>query len=153
MKYVQRIAVFAVAMCLALIAQATERHHMVATFSSYDFSQGKRYDFEVYEDDLALTPSWRADEEFPPLSPRKAEASARGQLKKLIEQSERWTRGGIALEQMSGGDKWVYIVYFSGFHPPGVIDGMVPQMRLVVLMNGRVIEPRISPYGKGDNTR
>ena len=153
MRRIQNIAVLvAVSMCLSMTAQTAERN-LLAQFSSYDFNQSKRYDFGIFEDDLSRTPPWRTEEEFPPLSPRKAEASARDQLKKLVEQSERWNRRSIALHQMTGGDKWVYVIHFSGFHPRGVIDGPVPEMKLVVLMNGQVIDPRISPYGKGNKTR
>ncbi len=146
------VLIVCVAMSAALVAPSAERH-MVAQFSSYDFNKGKRYDFEVYEDDLAQTPSWQTDDEFPPLSPRKAEKLAKSQLKELVEQPDKWRRGAIALHQMSGGDKWVYIVHFSGFHPPGVIDGAVPMMRIVVLMNGRVIKPKTSPHGVDQKTR
>ena len=143
----------AVGVCLALTADAEEEKRKVASFSSYDFNQGKRYDFDVYQKDLARTPPWRTEDEFPPLSPRKAEASARAQLKELVTEAERWNRGAISLHQLSGGDRWIYVVHFSGFHPPGVVDGPVPQMRLVVLMDGRVIKPGVTPHGKGNKTR
>jgi len=153
MRHTQNIAVLvAVSICWSMTALAAKRK-LVAQFSSYDFNQGRRYDFGIYEDELSRTPPWRTEEEFPPLSPRKAEASAREQLEKLVEQSERWNRRSIALHQMSGGDKWVYVIHFSGFHPRGVIDGLVPEMKLVVLMNGQVVRPRISPYGKGKRAR
>jgi hypothetical protein len=133
-------------------ASGHEEQRKAASFSSYDFNQGKRYDFDVHHKDLAQTPPWRTEDEFPPLSPRSAEMSARAQLKELVTEPERWNRGAIALHQLRGGDRWIYIVHFSGFHPPGVVDGAVPQMRLVVLMDGRVIKPRITPHGKGNRT-
>jgi hypothetical protein len=154
MKHILRISLLAaVCVCLALAADAEEDQRKVASFSSYDFNQGKRYDFDVYQKDLTLAPAWRTEDEFPPLSPRRAEMSARAQLKELVAEPERWSRGAIALHQLSGGDRWVYLVHFSGFHPPGVIDGAVPQMRLVVLMDGHVIKPRVTPHGKGNKTR
>lgn len=153
MKRNQHIVLLvAVSICLPLIAtpwlatNGAERRK-VAQFSSYsmfDSAQRKRYDFEIYEDDLARTPAWPSNEEFPPLSPRKAETAARDQLRKLVEQPEKWSRRAIELRPMSDGDKWVYVVHFNGFHPPGVLDGAVPQMRLIVLMDGRAIEPKIS---------
>jgi hypothetical protein len=154
MKHILRISLLAaVGVCLALATDAEEEQRKVASFSSYDFNQGKRYDFDVYQEDLARTPAWRIDDEFPPLPPRRAETSARAQLKELVTESERWNRGAIALHQMSGGDRWIYVVHFSGFHPPGRVDGAVPQMRLVVLMDGRVIKPGVTPHGKGKKTR
>jgi hypothetical protein len=149
-QHILRISLFAaVGVFLALTTDAEEEQPKAASFSSYDFRQGKRYDFDVYQNDLAQTPPWRAEDEYPPLSPRRAEMSARAQLKELVTEPERWNRGAIALHQLSGGDRWIYVVHFSGFHPPGVHDGAVPQMRLVVLMNGHVIKPRVTPHGKG----
>jgi hypothetical protein len=156
MRSIQRIVLLvAVSICLPLTAKTAERQK-VAQFSSYasvGLKQGKRYDFDVYQDDLNRTPAWQTNEEFPPLSPRKAEAAARRQLDKLVEHAERWNRRIVALHQMSDSDKWVYVVHFSGFHPPGVLDGAVPQMRLVVLMDGRALEPRVSPHRIGKTNR
>jgi hypothetical protein len=154
MKHILMISLLAaVGVCLALDADGEEEQRKVASFSSYDFKQGKRYDFDVYQKDIVETPRWRMEDAFPPLSPRRAEMLARAQLKELVTEPERWNRGAIALHQLSGGDRWVYVVHFSGFHPPGVIDGAVPQMRLVVLMDGHVIKPRVTPHGKGNKTR
>ena len=151
MKRILRISLLAaVGACLALAADAEEDQRMVASFSSYDFRQGKRYKFDVYQKDLTLAPPWKTEEAFPPLSPRRAEMSARGQLKELVTEPDRWSRGAIALHQLSGGDRWIYVVHFSGFQPPGVIDGAVPQMRIVVLMDGNVIKPTVTPHGKGN---
>ena len=153
MKHIRSSVVLTVvSICLPPCPLAAEPHK-IAEFSSYDFQQGKRFDFQVYEDELARTPAWRADEEFPPLSPRKADASASDRLEKLVEQADRWRRKAIELHQMKGNDRWVYVVHFTGFHPPGVFDGMVPKMRVVVLMDGRAIEPRVSPWGKESKPR
>jgi hypothetical protein len=154
MKHILMISLLAaVGVCLALAADGEEEPRKVASFSSYDFKQGKRYDFNVHQKDLAQTPPWRTEDEFPPLSPRSAEMLARAQLKALVTEPERWNRGAIALHQLSGGDRWIYVVHFSGFHPPGVGDGAVPQMRVVVLMDGRAIKPQVTPHGKGNKTR
>jgi hypothetical protein len=150
MKAVKTIALL-LAFGISLSLTAAERNE-VAQFSSYDFDQGKRYDFSIHDDVLSRTPAWRVDKEFPPLSPRKAEASAREQLKKLVKEPERWSRRTIELHEMEAG-KWIYLVKFNGFHPLGVFDGPVPTMGLVVLMDGSVIDPRISPYETADKGR
>jgi len=64
---------------------ALQENDKVARFSSY--VENQRFDFDVYEDDLFRTPSWRTTDEFPPLSPRRAEAIARIQLEELVKES------------------------------------------------------------------
>lgn len=145
-NYLTISALAVVGTCLALIASAGEERRKVGGFSSYDFQQGKRFDFNLYQDELALTPDWRPVDPFPPLSPRKAEESARILLNELVKSPERWSREAIALRPVGPAAKWVYIIHFSGFHPPGVQDGAVPQMRVVVLMNGHPVKPEVSPY-------
>jgi hypothetical protein len=130
---------------LPLLLTAAEPDAL-ADFSSYDIHQGKRYDFAITEEVLSRTPPWRTDEEFPPLSPRKAEGLAREQLKRLVEEPESWTRTEIVLQHIEG-DRWVYVIEFMGDHPPGVIDGPVSTMKLVVLMNGTAVDPKISSHG------
>ena len=132
--------------CLALSVGADEERLKIGSFSSYDFIQNKRFDFNVYSDELEGTPDWGPEDELPPLSPRKAERSARTLLGRMVESQERWSLHAIALHPLGLRNKWVYVVHFTGFHPPGVNDGAVPQMRVVVLMNGLAVKPEVSPY-------
>jgi hypothetical protein len=113
-----------------------------ASFSSY--YKGNRYDFNITQERLNRIPSWPATEANPPLSPRKAMAVAVAYLPKLVEDAGKWHQDEVTLTQVGHRDKWVYVVKFSGPLPPGVMDGMVPQMRLVVLMNGEIVVPVIS---------
>ena len=116
----------------------------VATFSSYH--DGKRFDAVVTGAQLDDSPAWTEDADCPPLSPREAISLAAAYLPKMIEGGESWRRDDVTLTEVGGGRKWVYSVQFHGHHPPGVFDGSVPAVRIIVLMNGRVVAPRISRW-------
>ena len=134
-----------VAACLWLAAAPARAQGNVATFSSY--VDGKRFDFNVTRERLDRTPSWPESAEHPPLSPRKAMAVARAYLPALVEGADKWHRGDVTLTRVGAGEeKWVYLVGFSGNHPPGVTDGPVPTMRVVVLMDGLAVDPDVSEH-------
>jgi hypothetical protein len=89
------------------------------------------------------TPSWVEDEDFPPLSPRAAVRSARDGLSALVTDPENWTMNGIQLQPGGSKDKWVYVVSFWGpmSSPYG---GLVPEFRMIVLLDGTAVKPEIS---------
>ncbi|PXA04153.1 hypothetical protein DDZ13_08930 [Coraliomargarita sinensis] len=121
---------------------------LASTFSSY--VEDYRYDFSVIDEDLESAPSWRSNEAYPPLSPRKADSAARELLTRLVKEPERWKRINITLSQIKDEEKWVYVIHFIGFHPPGVVDGPVPEMRVVVLMDGKPVVPDIVKLKRPD---
>jgi len=108
---------------------------------------GKRYEFTVTHAQLQLTPDWAEDADNPPLSPRKALAQARTDLRTFLSLSDaaKWTHPKITLTEVGSPHKWMYIVEFEGPLPPNVSDGPVDQMRVLVLMDGTAIKPVITP--------
>jgi hypothetical protein len=116
----------------------------IATFN--DYYNGKRYDAKVSRAQLDQTPSWPAADPHPPLSPRKAMELASAYLPTLIGQAKEWGFDNLTLVRPGADDKWVYLVKFLGPLPPGIADGLVPSMRVVVLMSGKIIDPVISIY-------
>ena len=91
---------------------------------------------------LASQPNWDADDEHPPLSPRKAIAAARkvidelkpyGEDAKLLKPTLKLRTDG------AGGDRWFWGVYFSP------TDGrqFSSAFPVVVLMNGKALRPQV----------
>ncbi len=115
---------------------------IAAVFSSY--YNRNRYDFKIRHGHLPTIPMWPPSAPNPPLPVRKAIVIATNYLPKLVDQASRWTMNEISLRPIGKEHQWVYIVSFLGFHPPGIIDGAVPNMNVVVLMNGQTIDPDIS---------
>jgi hypothetical protein len=100
----------------------------------------------VTRDQLARTPAWDPTNEFPPLSPRKAEDSARAMLKKVLGE-RRWIRPDITLKPFDvtadDGDhreiRWLYVLHFGLLSDPGGDSGA---FNIIVLMDGTAIEPK-----------
>ena len=115
-----------------------------ASWSSY--YDGKRYDFSITHAQLDETPAWTQEAENPPLPARKAIAQARECLPKVLTNAGHWRLGTVSLSEIGDKEKWVYVVEFIGPHPAGVVDGAVPTMKLVVLMNGVCVKPVVSDW-------
>ena len=118
--------------------------HAIAAF--WDYYNGQRFEFRVTWALLEATPIWPAQEPHPPLAARRAIHIATNYLAQLVDEAERWRLEEVCLEPLGRtvSGFWVYAVRFSGFHPPGVSDGAVPTMRVIVLMNGETIEPVVT---------
>jgi hypothetical protein len=127
------------AVCLGLVAGPAYAQGS-ATF--YEYYKGNRYEVNVTQEMLNKTPSWSVTEAHPPLPARRALALAAAYLPRLVEDAGKWRQDEVTLRKIASGDKWVYIVKFTGPHPPNVVDGPVPTMRVIVLMNGDIV-PRV----------
>ena len=62
--------------------------------------EGKVYFFETTEAVLNGTPRWKTNADFPPLSPRKAEAAARNEALRLRPDIEEWLLESIKLRKV-----------------------------------------------------
>jgi hypothetical protein len=129
------IAVLFVATCV--------RAELIVSYSlsSYDSSAGKRFDFEVTREQLLRAPPWAADQDSPPLSPRRAERLAATKLHELVSNRNAWERKQIILENMGDGVHWIYIVEYSRVGE--ILGGLSLPFRVVILMDGTVIEPKV----------
>ena len=102
---------------------------------------GKDFNSNVTQEQIVWMPEWPETEPNPPLPVRQAVALAQGCLNRLVREPERWSLHEAVLKPFGNHDRWIYLIQFKGFLPPNIIDGMVPLMRIVVLMSGEVIEP------------
>ncbi len=100
----------------------------------------------VTRDQVARTPVWDPTNEFPPLSPRKAEESARAMLKKVLGE-RRWVRPEFTLKPFDvtaddGGHReirWLYVLHFGLLSDPGGDSGA---FNIIVLMDDTAMEPK-----------
>ena len=118
--------------CLCTVANA---QNYAAKFISYH--DGKQFEFTVTLKQLENCPEWLAEQEHPPLSARRALTLASDYLPKLVTNAENWKAGEIRLRPAH--DKWVYVVEFAEHK-----EGIKTPLGIVVLMNGEVVEPRIT---------
>lgn len=109
--------------------------------SQYD---GKEFSSQITEAQIERMSVWLDTEPNPPLPVRQAIALARECLNGLVNEPDRWRLGEASLSPFGSHGRWIYLIDFRGFLPPNIIDGMVPNMRVIVLMNGEVIEPIVT---------
>ena len=105
---------------------------------------GKNVTSEITQEQIERMPVWPDAEPHPPLPTRQAVGLARNCLRGLVTEPERWRLGEAILKPFGDHGRWIYLIKFVGFHPPGMIDGMAPRMEIAVLMNGEVIEPVVT---------
>jgi hypothetical protein len=108
------------------------------------------YSFQVGWTAIDKTPIWREGDDQPPLAARKALRLARAELSKLLKNGERWRLDTVGLSPMIGHDgHWVYLVCFYPPAPPGGLEeGIIEYLTIPVLMDGIVLEPKISRWRK-----
>lgn len=136
--------------CVVITAQKSD---VIEGYSSqyWSYVDGKKYNFKVTKELLEKTPSWKENDENPPLSVKKAISAATEQLSKFIK-IENWDFQKATLEKTNVTGKWLYLIEFSEdqmkANPPkksGIYEyiGGVKTFRIVVLMDGSTIEPKI----------
>lgn len=91
---------------------------------------------------LDATPDWKADSPNPPLPVDRALAAAQVVQLRWLPNSEDWeTKLNSALLMQLRGDKWVWVFHFEQDLLRGNLGGVPPSMDVVVLMDGKAVEP------------
>jgi hypothetical protein len=93
--------------------------------------------FETTHGEIRKTPEWKESAEFPPLSPRRAEASALQVAMKMRPDVQVWRFEEIRLLK-TWEDRWMYLVRFQ--RGDVAVTGLPYFLDIPVLMNGRAIE-------------
>jgi hypothetical protein len=136
--------VFTVAAFLFLGATAVAGE-LYENYSVSGKANGQSYQFTATKAEFAKTPVWPVGTEHPPLAPRRAEEIARRQLQQLVPSGADWRLEGITVFPLGDDLHWVYSVEFSPPLRPDVAVFMGDYMRLLVLFDGSVIKPKITP--------
>jgi len=139
-KKMKNLATIGIAFLCAVAHPRAELVLLEIEISGY--AEGLRFSFSV-GDVVRRTPAWKASEEYPPLSPRRAETLATKKLKDLLNDPEKWSRGKIILTDSGDNIHWYYVVEFENHIGEGT---QPPKMRIVVLMDGTIPEPLSARY-------
>lgn len=103
--------------------------------------EGEVFYFDFESSALDSAPKWSAKADFPPLSPRKAEAVALNWAQSVRPDVTKWLLESISLEPRNGLDDdgcWYYVVTFS--RGDIAVTGLPYFLRVPVLMSGRVVQ-------------
>jgi hypothetical protein len=110
----------------------------------YSYALDTCYIVTVPEKAWKASPSWDGDQENPPLSARKAINLANKLKDKLVKDSDDWVWKFDSADLRQGyQDRWYWLVSYEGHFEKGALDGVPPTLRLVVLMDGTVVQPRL----------
>jgi len=111
------------------------------------YAEGKSFYVEISDEDLLKSPPWKSDAENPPISARRAIDLATQQQKMLVKDSKgrKWRFVTADLYPDSSVDRWYWEVTFAIDTRP---EDLSPQenLRVVVLMDGKVLKPVVRPY-------
>src|SRR5262249_10970787 len=110
------------------------KDNIAATFETSIGAQ--HYEIQLTHPRLLNTPKWSKDREAPPLAPRKAILAATQYLAKLTTDGDKWEVVTVQLMPKEH-DRWIYIVELE---PPGPLAGKWMPTKVVVLMDGSVVE-------------
>jgi hypothetical protein len=109
----------------------------------YSYAISANYTVTVTHEALANSPSWKKDEENPPLSARKAIKLANEMKDSLVKDSEnyKWKLDGATLKS-AGDEKWYWLIRYEAEFQGNLI-GQPPFLNLVVFMDGKVVKPEV----------
>ena len=133
---------------LTLVAAAADARELFEHYSVYGRANGRSYTFTAAKSALAKTPVWDPQSEHPPLPPRRAEQIARRQLRQFVPNGNDWLLQGVTLSPVGDDLHWVYTVTFMAPLPEGVAQTGGDEMQLLVLLDGSVVKPEISPIAR-----
>ncbi len=116
------------------------------------YASEKMYMFEITPETLAKSPSWDRNTDNPPLPARKAIRAANVLKNKLVKDSKdyKWYLVSATLEQdwseSSDPGKWWWSINYEAHVRAGGETGGINRLDIIVLMDGTVVEPKISDY-------
>jgi hypothetical protein len=104
---------------------------------------GVAYVSSIPSDVLEKTPAWSDKDENPPLSARKALGMTEEVVKRMIKTPDDWKVKLEGLTLCREGSRWYWHAQFVWHPKAGGFSGVPPHLDVIVLMDGRVIEPRV----------
>jgi hypothetical protein len=134
---------------VAAIAVALSAPVVRAELTVFSYAFSKQYSVTVSSDALENSPSWKDDAENPPLSAKKAIKLATEMKDSLVKDSKdfKWSLESTSLRPASG-DKWYWLVSYEARFQGAGSTGVPHNLRLIVLMDGKVIKPEVRKYPK-----
>ena len=133
---------------LTLVTATAVARELFEHYSVYGRANGRSYAFTASKSALAKTPVWDRQSEHPPLSPRRAEEIARRQLREFVPNGNDWLLQGVTLSPVGDDLHWVYTVTFMPPLPENVAQTGGDEMQLLVLLDGSVVKPEVTPISR-----
>ena len=99
------------------------------------------YAYNISANDLQNTPSWKPEQEDPPVSLRKALEIARKNLSRFVKKSNAFEVENINLIQMDG-NKWLYDISFH-CQKKECQDAAGSNFKFFIKMDGSIVEPKV----------
>ena len=142
-KTMRNVAICCVFSILVLIA--TPSPGVADGFYSYAFA--KVYESTIDEDLLAHYPKWKSDAATPPaVVPRRVIASAEQTAERLVKAKKGWKRCLRDVSLMQAFDEegyWYWCAHFEWERPGGGRPFIPPRLKVFVMPDGKVVEPRV----------
>ena len=116
---------------------------LLADGSYCSYYDGKRYEFEVTDKEQAGCPKWDTEKDAnPPLSAADALAKAKKFIATIkTKEGLSWKFDDLALVKIDG---WIWRAHYHLINNNGITEGVWPEMNCLILMNGKVIQPKIT---------
>jgi hypothetical protein len=134
-----------VAIVLGVLATGGPQHERNGSIELPSVVGGKMYELSLDDAELLKSPIWKADAPNPPVSASQAVREATKSLKTLVKgvrelENRKWELGSLDL--CTSLDRWFWAVNFeptAGDAKSAANPG--EGLRIVVLMDGRVVAP------------
>ncbi|MDX1927994.1 MAG: hypothetical protein SFV81_15825 [Pirellulaceae bacterium] len=105
--------------------------------------------YTISTEEIEATPKWIESDSSPPVSARKAIDMATVKLPDVLFElfekrgvRKEWEVDHVCLKRFD--ERWYWLVSFTRVIPPGAIgSGIQDESQIVVLMNGKVLLPKI----------
>jgi hypothetical protein len=112
------------------------------------YAEGKCFKIDIRDKELLKSPAWEPDSPNPPLAARKAIEVATEQQRKLVKDSKdhKWEFVAADLTPDPKVDRWYWTVIFQAFAKAGQRTDDSDELRLIILMDGRVLKPNVRAY-------
>jgi hypothetical protein len=110
----------------------------------YSLAFGKVYRATVTRAALDKAPLWKEDADNPPLAARKAIKLAGEAKDRLFKDTDEWEWHRESVELCDAGrGRWYWTVTYRAYYKDIVHILRLPEVKLVVLMDGTVVEPAV----------
>src|SRR5262245_35042994 len=142
-----RVNVMSTTALVALLFVVASEPKAKIVINSYSFD--KQFSIAITDAAIRNSPDWKSDRDTPPIPPREAMKRANDLKSKLVVESDewKWKMASISLTE-ADTNKWYWIVNYEAEYQKGTQVGIPPTLRLVVLMDGTVVEPKVTDLRK-----
>lgn len=118
-----------------------------ASAQIYSYAFGTKYEVTISRNALEKSPAWEHSADNPPVSPRKAIDLANAIKDSLVKDTTRheWRLVSASLVPANAPGKWYWLVRYEAHVRVGGSSGIPDHLQLVVLMDGKAIQPKVVP--------